>query len=133
MKTKILKPDTEKCNGALACEKTCSKAFFKVEDPALSSIRHGRTDSGAHALNVCNQCGECIAVCPVEAIRRNKMGVVMVSKKLCVGCFMCVGFCPTLSMRRAPGRPEPFKCTSCGLCVESCPAGALEIVEEGAS
>ena len=131
MKTKILKIDTGKCNGALACETTCSKAFFKVEDSVLSSIRHSQTDAGAHALNVCNQCGECIAVCPVEALTRNKVGVVMVNKKVCVGCFMCVGFCPTLSMHRAPGRSEPFKCTSCGLCVKSCPAGALAVVEEG--
>ena len=130
MKTKILKTDTGKCNGALACEKTCSKTFFKVEDPALSSIRYSCSEDGAHALNVCNQCGECILVCPVEALTRNKVGVVMVNKKLCVGCFMCVGFCPTLSMCRAPGQRVPFKCTSCGLCVKSCPVGALEIVED---
>jgi Fe-S-cluster-containing hydrogenase component 2 len=132
MKTKILRPDTGKCNGARECEKTCAKAFFKVEDRECSSIRYDRTDGGGHALNVCNQCGECIAVCPVEALYRNKVGVVMVNKKICVGCFMCIGFCPSASMRRAPGRAEPFKCTSCGLCVKSCPAGALAVVEEGA-
>jgi Fe-S-cluster-containing hydrogenase component 2 len=130
MKAKILKTDTQKCNGARVCETTCSKAFFKVEDPAYSSIRYDRTDDVGHALNVCNQCCECIPICPVEALYRNKVGVVMVNKKLCVGCFMCVGFCPTLSMHRAPGRAEPFKCTSCGLCAKACPTQALAIVEE---
>ena len=126
---KYLKTSPSACSGAKSCEKACSKAFFKQEDAALSCIHHQKTGE-KHDLNVCNQCGECIAICPVKALSRNKAGVVMIDKKTCVGCFMCVGFCPTVSMRRAPGKVEPFKCVSCGICVKACPSKALTIEEK---
>ncbi|MBF0501267.1 MAG: 4Fe-4S dicluster domain-containing protein [Candidatus Riflebacteria bacterium] len=126
---KFLKTDTSACSGARACEKACAMTFFKKEDSAYSCILHQKA-SGKSDLNVCNQCGACIEVCPVKALSRNKLGVVMVDKKTCIGCFMCVGFCPTVSMRRAPGSREPFKCVSCGACVKACPSKALSLSEK---
>ncbi|OGF01563.1 MAG: aldehyde:ferredoxin oxidoreductase [Candidatus Edwardsbacteria bacterium RIFOXYD12_FULL_50_11] len=125
---KYLKTNPSLCKGIKACEKTCSKAFFKVEDPEKSAIRVKQTEAGFE-INVCNQCGECIAVCPVLALKRNSQGVVMLDKKLCVGCLMCVGYCPTLSMRTHPDQREPFKCVACGICARACPEKALEIAE----
>lgn len=125
---RYVKADAAKCEGVRACEKICAQTFFKSEDAQFSSIRVAKKGS-AYEINVCNQCGQCIAVCPVKALSRNQAGIVMVDKKTCVGCFMCVGFCPTLSMRRAPGQREPFKCVSCGQCVKKCPKGALQMVE----
>jgi len=125
---KYLKTDAAKCKGVRACEKVCSMTFFKKEDPGLSSIKiTGK--SGGFDMNVCNQCGKCIPVCPVEALYRNKAGIVLVKKDRCVGCFMCVGFCPSLSMRRDDGQREPFKCVACGQCVKECPKGALQLAE----
>ena len=111
-----------------ACEKACAKTFFKKEDPALSAIRI-TPQGGVYEVNVCNQCGACIDVCPVKALYRNKAGVVMVKKDMCVGCFMCVGFCPSKAMRRVEGQREPFKCVSCGACIKACPKGALAMAE----
>ena len=125
---KYLKTNPSLCKGIKACEKVCSKTFFKVEDPEKSAIRVKQSDSGFE-INVCNQCGECIAVCPVLALKRNSQGVVMLDKKLCVGCLMCVGYCPTLSMRTHPDQREPFKCVACGICARACPEKALEIAE----
>ncbi|MBU1356763.1 MAG: 4Fe-4S binding protein [Candidatus Edwardsbacteria bacterium] len=125
---KYLKTNPSLCKGIKACEKVCAKTFFKVEDPEKSAIRVTQTDSGFE-INVCNQCGECIAVCPVLALKRNSQGVVMLDKKLCVGCLMCVGYCPTLSMRTHPDQREPFKCVACGICARACPEKALEIAE----
>lgn len=128
---KYLKTDPGKCQGARACERTCSKTFFKAEDAAKSCIRVV-TDGKGFAFNVCNQCGECIAVCPVEALSRNKQGVVMLDKKACTGCLVCVGFCPTMSMRFHPELREPFKCVACGACARACPHKALEVSERTA-
>jgi ferredoxin len=126
---KYLKTDRSKCQGVRACEQTCAKTFFKSEDPEKSAIRVKQTDAGFE-INVCNQCGECMAVCPVAALKRNALGVVMLDKKLCVGCLMCVGYCPTLSMRTHPELREPFKCVACGACAKACPEKALETAEQ---
>jgi anaerobic carbon-monoxide dehydrogenase iron sulfur subunit len=133
---KYLSTDATRCKGVRACETACAMAWFKTEDETFSCIRAselwgpaGSDSPVAYSLNVCNQCGACIDICPVKALFRNKAGIVMVNKKLCVGCFMCVGFCPTLSMHRAEGAREPFKCVSCGKCVKSCPHGALAMAE----
>ena len=125
---KYLKFFPEKCDGEVICEKVCSATFFKKEDKEFSAIQIDKID-GKYVMNACNQCGECIQICPVKAISRNKMGTVVIDKKLCVGCFMCVGFCPTISMRRAADLREPFKCISCGACVRACPNGALAFEE----
>jgi len=125
---KFVKPVHSKCDGVGACEKICAKTFFKLENPEYSSIRVN-SENGKHSINVCNQCGECIDVCPVKAIYRNKIGTVVIKKDICVGCFMCVGFCPTHSMRKTQGQKEPFKCISCGACVKACQKGALSLVE----
>lgn len=125
---RVIQTNQKKCEGVRACERVCAKTFFKTEDPAFSAIRV-TGGKGKHTINVCNQCGVCIEICPVKAISRNAVGTVVIDKKTCVGCFMCIGFCPTLSMRRAPGQREPFKCVSCGACVKACPKGALTLAE----
>ena len=126
---KYLKTSPAKCKGVRACEKICSRTFFKAEDPSKSAIQV-KESGGKFEINVCNQCGECMPVCPVVALTRNKQGVVMLDKKLCVGCLMCVGYCPTLSMRTHPDLREPFKCIACGACARACPHGTLEISEK---
>lgn len=39
---------------------------------------------------LCNQCGDCVDVCPVEAIYQDHQGDIY----LCVHCGQCVNFCP---------------------------------------
>lgn len=75
-------------------------------------------------MNVCNQCGECIEVCPTEAIYRAKNGVVRIDKEKCLGCYSCVGFCPTVMFFHKDVQ-EPFKCVACGMCAKECPTGAV--------
>lgn len=77
----------------------------------------------------CSQCGECIAVCPTQALYRAKNGIVRLKKQDCTGCLACVGFCPTLTMYVAPDDAVPFKCIACGKCVDICPTDALYMTE----
>lgn len=125
---KYLKFNSEKCDGNGACEKVCANTFFKREDKQYSAIHIDKTEA-VYTMNSCNQCGECIEICPVKAISRNKAGIVTINKDLCVGCFMCVGFCPTEAMRRTEEQTVPFKCISCGICVKACPNDALSFEE----
>jgi len=52
--------------------------------------------SGYHSLidgEICTGCGECIEVCPMDAIGDNG-GISSVSVERCIGCGLCVGRCP---------------------------------------
>ena len=93
-----------------------------------SAIRIIKEAEG-YDMSVCNHCGLCIDMCPVQALKRLPNGTVILNKNKCIGCQACVGFCPRGVMKKAPEVITPFKCISCGKCVEACPNGALEMVE----
>jgi Fe-S-cluster-containing hydrogenase component 2 len=123
---KVLMKNPDLCIRCHACESKCSGTWFKEDNIKKSCIRIEDQD-----ISVCSQCGECINICPVEAIYRDKTGVVRIKKDICVGCFMCVGYCPELSMRMHDDYTEPFKCIACGQCASICPTGAIHLKLEG--
>jgi len=128
---KVVGTKPELCNGCHACEFACSKAWFKKEDIEKSSIRilEDASNEGKFKIVVCNQCGECIPICFVNTISRQKNGVVKIDKQDCTGCYSCVGFCPNDAMFFHKDELEPFKCSSCGICVKECPTGAIFMTE----
>jgi len=121
---KVLSKNEDLCIGCESCESICSNSFFKEKNKTKSSIRINKVNNN---ITLCTQCGDCIDICPVEAIYRDKNGVVKIKKDICVGCFMCVGFCPENAMFMHNDYIEPFKCIACGLCVKECPTGAIFI------
>ena len=128
---KYLKTYEDRCIGCNRCMSVCSMTFFKVDDPAKSAIQVVPKDDGGFKLVVCNQSyRNCVAECPTQAITINKLGVVMINKKLCISCFSCVAVCPIGAMMRHDGGLYPFKCVACGACAKECPVDALEIVQE---
>ena len=130
---KILAVQPELCVACGACEEACAMAFFKVPDRELSAIRvmAAEVTDADPVIEFCDQCGECIAICPTGALYRARNGVVRLRKQDCVGCLACVGFCPTLVMYVNPTDTVPFKCIACGICVKECPEDALSMVEVG--
>ncbi len=126
---KFLKTDPEKCENVRACEHRCAQVYYKTDDPSYSAIRVSERRGGGVRLQVCTQCGVCIDVCPTRALKRNKLGVVMLNRKTCIGCFQCVGYCPEEAVFQHPELPYPIKCIACGQCVKECPHGALEVAE----
>ncbi|WP_026478563.1 4Fe-4S binding protein [Alkaliphilus transvaalensis] len=122
---KLLVKKDELCIGCGVCEEVCSKAYFKENNREKSCIKVEAGES--NTINVCNQCGVCIDICPIIAIKRDPKGVVRINKKECVGCFMCVGFCPESAMGQHDDYIEPFKCIACGLCAKECPTGAITV------
>jgi carbon-monoxide dehydrogenase iron sulfur subunit len=130
MRVLAVRPDL--CTACGACEETCAMTFYQVPDRERSAIRVMPPEvMDPHpTIEFCDQCGECIAVCPTEALYRAKNGIVRLRKRDCVGCMACVGFCPSLVMYVTADDPVPFKCIACGKCVDDCPTEALYMVEE---
>lgn len=126
---KLLEKDADVCIQCHECEKACSKTWFKEENTQKSCIRIGEENNTAK-ITVCNQCGKCIDICPVQAIYSDNSGVVRINKSICVGCFMCVGFCPEGAMMMHEDYIEPFKCIACGQCAKVCPTNAVNIIEK---
>jgi carbon-monoxide dehydrogenase iron sulfur subunit len=128
---KVLAVKPELCVGCGVCEVTCANLYFKVSDRTKSAIRLTVPPAKEQdcIIEFCNQCGECIAVCPTQALYRAKNGIVRLRKKDCVGCNACVGFCPSLVMYTQPEDIVPFKCIACGKCADDCPTEALYMVE----
>ncbi|MCK9341608.1 MAG: 4Fe-4S binding protein [Synergistaceae bacterium] len=125
---KVLQLRTEKCVQCGECMSACSKAWFKEDNPSLSRIKIENKATYPN-INVCNQCGACIEICPTKALERDANGIVQVRKDKCTSCLMCVGFCPSASMFfDGAKQTEPFKCISCGICAKACPTGALELI-----
>jgi anaerobic carbon-monoxide dehydrogenase iron sulfur subunit len=127
---KQLRIDLTKCeygrNCEHECERVCATKMFKFDDPELAALHIRKLEDGGEVI-MCDQCGDCLSICPTLALKRNKNGVVMINKKVCTGCFMCIGYCAKNAFERAPGAVEPHKCTVCGHCVKACPCGALTI------
>lgn len=126
---RILSHDPERCIACHICEQTCSETFFNENNREKSRIRIHEAEGEPPSAVFCNQCGECIDVCPTEAIFRNKRGNVRIRMDLCVGCLSCVGVCPYHAMFYHVDSNEPFNCLACSICVSECPEEALSMVE----
>jgi len=130
---KTLKIDLGKCGYGRGCghecEAACASKVFKCEDPARAALHVVASEDGGGSAVLCDQCGDCIVVCPAEALARSKPGAVLLNKKLCVHCYTCVGFCERRAFERSPAWLEPYKCIACGICVKACPHSALAIAD----
>jgi ferredoxin len=83
---------------------------------------------GDYRIHLCDQCGACAEVCPVEAIGEDENGVYRIDEDLCTSCMLCVDACPYEVIVENNRTSMPIKCTNCGACVDVCPRDAIETV-----
>jgi len=127
---KKLQTNPEKCTGCGICENVCAKTWHKDESKEKSAIRIKAKETGGYDIAVCDQCGDCRAMCSMMSLMTDKKtGVVRLDKKTCVGCLICVAECLRGYMFYHDELSVPFKCIACGICVKSCPSGAISIIE----
>jgi Fe-S-cluster-containing hydrogenase component 2 len=124
--------DSTKCCGCRACQVACSLNLFVESNPkkgALAILAHF-PEPGTYEAKVCTQCGECAAVCPVEAIKQDARGVYTVDFATCTLCGACEPVCPESVMYvRAALADSAWKCNLCGDCVPVCGMSVLSIAD----
>jgi Na+-translocating ferredoxin:NAD+ oxidoreductase RNF subunit RnfB len=101
---------------------------------------------GQKACNYgCLGFGDCVRVCPFDAITISSNGLPVIDENLCTGCGICVQTCPKKVIGLIPRKNQVvilcnsidkggFKrkickvgCIGCGLCKKACPEGAIEV------
>jgi len=122
--------DAMKCTGCRVCLTVCSLYHFKEVNPkkAALAVDAKFPKPGHYEVRVCNQCGTCASVCPVEAISE-KDGVYIIDADKCTGCGECVKACPTQVMFLHEDSPVPIKCDLCKECIPLCGTKVLSLKE----
>jgi Fe-S-cluster-containing hydrogenase component 2 len=70
--------------------------------------------------------------CPLNIIKREKTGAIVVDEEKCVGCGLCVQSCPYGAITVDPITKRALKCDLCNgdpECVKHCPGGALSYLD----
>lgn len=89
--------------------------------------------------------GDCVEVCPFQAISRGKNGLVAIDPTKCTGCGKCIGECPKGMLHLVPERSEVIVaclskdrakrvnqackkgCIACRRCEKACPVKAISV------
>lgn len=89
--------------------------------------------------------GDCVRVCPVNAIKMGENGLPEIDEEKCVGCGKCAEICPKNIIKLLPYDKKVYVscsshdkggivvkicktgCIGCGKCVRVCPQGAIKL------
>lgn len=114
------------CSGCRVCAVVCALHNQKEVNPSKAAlVVLGEFPApGKYKVNLCDQCGACGEVCPVDAIY-NEDGIYLINDSECSGCMNCIDACPQGVMINHKEKDVPIKCTNCGECVSICPRDAI--------
>lgn len=127
---KLIAITIDKCTGCRSCELACSYSKTGLFNPSRSRVRVIKMEEAGLDLPIlCQQCEDpiCMDVCPVDAIKRKKDGIVDIDHSLCRGCRACLMVCPYGAISIDDG--QMVKCDLCDgnpQCVQWCVTGALQ-------
>jgi ferredoxin len=128
------------CAGEPKCVSTCPTGALKAEEMTLDEAGNTQTRI-VFSPSACNECGDCVAVCPPDILELEEGKVKQVQKLqgFCVMCQKCVDVCP-VDVIGVEGVIEPkviekditgpiaiIDCVGCGMCVEECPVDAITL------
>lgn len=62
-----------------------------------------------HDPDLCINCGNCVEICPMDALIADEEENVYLRQERCIGCGLCISVCPTsaVEMTRKPAAEQP--------------------------
>jgi electron transport complex protein RnfB len=133
---------TVHCGGGLRCKDKFS--YTGVASCAQANLLAGGHKACSYG---CLGFGDCVAVCPFDAIHMGEDGIPFVDPKKCTACGLCVKACPKKIIELTPKSKRyhvlcsskdkaaivrsvcSVGCIGCGLCVKNCPNQACTLEE----
>jgi Fe-S-cluster-containing dehydrogenase component len=121
--------DYIKCSGCRKCEIACSLYHENKIWPEASRVRVFMLVPGAEVPHLCVQCNDypCVNSCPTKALSvSSKTGAVLVDETKCTSCGICIGSCPGRVPHLHPERKRILICDLCDgkpECVKVCREG----------
>ncbi|MBN2119787.1 MAG: 4Fe-4S dicluster domain-containing protein [Candidatus Omnitrophica bacterium] len=116
--------DIARCVGCKSCEIACAVAHSQEKNVFLAIREEPRpkkrvfvqvTKEGSYPLQ-CRHCDEpaCVLACMSAAITRDeRTGMVTIDKDRCVGCGMCIMSCPFGALIMDKDKKVSLKCDFC--------------------
>ena len=98
-----------------------------AQDPALADIPTGADDRAVIDFEKCTASGECIPICPEEAIYEGPKRLPSLIACVCVGSPEQSEMLPGKAVVNYDKRAGSV-CTGCGDCIPVCPSHAIEMV-----
>ncbi len=130
-----------KCNGS---SENCGNRFDY--DGVESCLAANLVSGGPKDCQFgCMGLGECVEVCPFDAIHINDKGIAEVDKEKCTACNKCIDICPKNVIELVPydqltvvdcnnkekgGHVKKncsVACIACGICERNCPFDAIHV------
>ncbi len=131
------------CNGACSPE----EKKYDYSGPKTCKAANMSFSGDRFCTFACLGYGDCVRVCPRDAIVINERNIAEIDPKKCIGCGLCARTCPNsiIHLVRDTARvvvkcsnhnkgAEVRKvckvgCISCGKCEKTCPTGAIKVVD----
>ncbi|MGD8189768.1 4Fe-4S dicluster domain-containing protein [Brevibacillus ginsengisoli] len=137
--------DPNKCLGCRACQMSCAtnrnlpKGVFLRKVNEVELKLNGQWTK-YFLSSACHQCQnpECMRLCPEQAIRKRRDGIVILATDKCTKCSVCLHGCPFEAPVRDQESGQIYKCDFCydrldegkeAYCVGACPVNALMLIE----
>jgi Fe-S-cluster-containing dehydrogenase component len=132
--------DPSRCIGCESCVNACAECDTHRGHSLIHLDFIDRRDTIATVPFVCMHCDDptCAQVCPADAIKKTRDGVVQSSlKPRCISCSNCVHACPFGIPKVMVAQEQMMKCDMCydrtsagkrPMCATVCPSQALAYV-----
>ena len=133
----------------VACNGSCKPEEHKYEYSGPKTCKAANMSFGGDRFCTfaCLGYGDCMRVCPRDAISITENNIAYIDPQKCIGCGICARECPNGiihivndTVRTVVECSNHYKgaevrkvcsngCIACGKCARTCPEGAIEIVD----